>query len=115
MPPGASRYLDIAAELRERILGGEWEPGATMPRMSELARSRTDFGFRGGRYFKDDDGLSVAIYEFDDLDGLERFRRDPEHVAVQRRGAEFFEWMRNDVCVVERQDPMGSIPLDTTA
>ena len=38
MPPGASRYLDIAAELRERILGGEWEPGATMPRMSELAR-----------------------------------------------------------------------------
>lgn len=91
------------------------ELGKIGRRMSELARSRTDFGFRGGRYFKDDDGLSVAIYEFDDLDGLERFRRDPEHVAVQRRGAEFFEWMRNDVCVVERQDPMGSIPLDTTA
>jgi DNA-binding GntR family transcriptional regulator len=32
-----SRYLDIAADLRERILRGEWEPGATLPRMKELA------------------------------------------------------------------------------
>ncbi len=38
MAPGVSRYLDIAADLRARILGGEWEPGATMPRMSDLAR-----------------------------------------------------------------------------
>jgi DNA-binding GntR family transcriptional regulator len=35
---GVSRYPDIAADLRARILGGEWEPGATMPRMSDLAR-----------------------------------------------------------------------------
>lgn len=38
MAPGVSRYLDIAADLRARILGGEWEPGATMPRMSDLAQ-----------------------------------------------------------------------------
>ena len=38
MPPGASRYLDIASELRRRILGGEWEPSATLPRMTDLAR-----------------------------------------------------------------------------
>jgi DNA-binding GntR family transcriptional regulator len=37
VPPGASRYLDIAAELRRRILGGEWEPGAKLPRMTDLA------------------------------------------------------------------------------
>ena len=37
MPPGVSRYLDIAAELRKRILGGEWEPGAKLPRMADLA------------------------------------------------------------------------------
>jgi GntR family transcriptional regulator len=37
VPPGASRYLDIAKELRGRILGGEWEPGAKLPRMSDLA------------------------------------------------------------------------------
>ena len=38
MPAGASRYLDIAADLRTRILGGEWEPGAKLPRMTDLAR-----------------------------------------------------------------------------
>ena len=38
MPPGVSRYLDIAAELRARIEGGEWEPGAKLPRMADLAR-----------------------------------------------------------------------------
>gem|GEM_PF-638790 len=38
MPAGASRYLDIAADLRTRILGGEWQPGANLPRMTDLAR-----------------------------------------------------------------------------
>lgn len=38
MPPGASRYLDIAAGLRARILGEEWQPGANLPRMADLAR-----------------------------------------------------------------------------
>ncbi len=38
VPAGVSRYLDIAAELRDRILGGEWEPGAKLPRMTDLAR-----------------------------------------------------------------------------
>ena len=38
MAPGVSRYLDIAADLRARILGGEWEPGAKLPRMSDLAQ-----------------------------------------------------------------------------
>jgi len=38
VPAGASRYLDIAADLRTRILGGEWQPGAKLPRMMDLAR-----------------------------------------------------------------------------
>ena len=38
MPAGASRYLDIAGDLRTRILSGEWEPGANLPRMTDLAR-----------------------------------------------------------------------------
>lgn len=38
MAPGVSRYLDIAADLHTRILGSEWDPGATMPRMADLAR-----------------------------------------------------------------------------
>ena len=38
MPAGTSRYLDIAADLRTRILNGEWEPGANLPRMTDLSR-----------------------------------------------------------------------------
>jgi DNA-binding GntR family transcriptional regulator len=37
--PGVSgRYLEIAAELRGRILAGEWAPGSTLPRMTDLSR-----------------------------------------------------------------------------
>lgn len=33
-----SRYLDIAAAIRERIEAGEWEPGALLPRLNDLAK-----------------------------------------------------------------------------
>jgi DNA-binding GntR family transcriptional regulator len=32
-----SRYLDIAAQIRARIEGGEWEPGAKLPRLDDFA------------------------------------------------------------------------------
>lgn len=32
-----SRYTQIAAQLRARILAGEWEPGSTLPRLDVLA------------------------------------------------------------------------------
>ena len=32
-----SRYTEIAAQLRARILAGEWEPGSTLPRLDVLA------------------------------------------------------------------------------
>jgi DNA-binding GntR family transcriptional regulator len=34
----AGRYLEIAADLRTRILGGEWDPGTNLPRMADMAR-----------------------------------------------------------------------------
>ena len=36
----AGRYLEIAADLRTRILGGSGSPGAKLPRMADLARIR---------------------------------------------------------------------------
>ncbi|MFI0487540.1 GntR family transcriptional regulator [Actinomadura sp. 9N215] len=33
-----SRYLDIAAQIRERIEAGEWEPGAKLPRLDDFAK-----------------------------------------------------------------------------
>src|SRR3954451_6614812 len=59
MPSGASRYLDIAAELRERIQSGEWEPGATLPRMADLARG---FGVN-----RDTVARAIAILEAEGL------------------------------------------------
>jgi DNA-binding GntR family transcriptional regulator len=41
MAPGASRYRDIATDLRDRITRGEWEAGTNLPRMADLAR---DYG-----------------------------------------------------------------------
>jgi DNA-binding GntR family transcriptional regulator len=38
MAPGVSRYRDIYADLRARIIGGEWNPGSYLPRMADLAR-----------------------------------------------------------------------------
>jgi DNA-binding GntR family transcriptional regulator len=38
VPGVPGRYLDIADDLRARITAGEWEPGKTLPRMSDLAR-----------------------------------------------------------------------------
>lgn len=35
--PVHSRYQDIASKIRERIEGGEWEPGARLPRLDDLA------------------------------------------------------------------------------
>ena len=85
--------------------------GAIARRMHELV-TRPEFGFLGSRDYRGADGDSLTIYEFEDLEGLERWRRDPEHLAAQRRGPEFFEHLMNEVCIVKRRDPMGSIPRD---
>lgn len=41
MPPRNSRYPQIAAQLRDRILSGEWPPGSRLPTLDELA---TEYG-----------------------------------------------------------------------
>lgn len=37
--PGLSRYAELAADLRARILRGQWEPGHALPAEGELART----------------------------------------------------------------------------
>jgi GntR family transcriptional regulator len=54
-----SRYLDIAADLRERIQAGEWAPGANLPRLSDLA------GEYGAN--RDTVGRAVAVLEAEGL------------------------------------------------
>lgn len=59
MPPGTSRYRDIADDLRRRIEGGEWEPGAKLTRMTDLAR---DYGVN-----RDTMARAIAILESEGL------------------------------------------------
>ena len=54
-----SVYRDIAAELRKRILAGEWEPGANLPRMQDLA---AEFGVN-----RDTVARAVALLEAEGL------------------------------------------------
>jgi DNA-binding GntR family transcriptional regulator len=54
-----SRYLDVAAELRGRILAGEWEPGANLPRIKDLA---DEYGLN-----RDTMGRAIAVLEAEGL------------------------------------------------
>ena len=55
----AGRYLEIAADLRTRILGGEWEPGAKLDRMADLGR---EYGVN-----RDTVARAIAILEAEGL------------------------------------------------
>ncbi|MEU2064386.1 hypothetical protein [Streptomyces sp. NPDC013455] len=45
-------------------------------------------GFLGEDFAHTPGGLSISVAYFRDLDGIERWRRHPEHVAAKRRGRE---------------------------
>src|SRR5262249_38059246 len=55
----AGRYLEMASDLRVRILGGEWKPGSNLPRMQDLA---DEFGAN-----RDTVARAVAILEAEGL------------------------------------------------
>jgi DNA-binding GntR family transcriptional regulator len=59
VPHPHSRYLTIAAQLRERILAGEWQPGATLPRLADLA---AEAGIN-----RDTMGRAIAVLEAEGL------------------------------------------------
>lgn len=78
--------------------------GRLWNRMHEIVTADPGYEFLGSRLYSAQDGSSLMLYEFGSLEGLDRFAAETEHLAIQRRGAEFFEWMTNDVCVLERRD-----------
>jgi hypothetical protein len=73
--------------------------------MHALVTSDPRFGFLGSAAFSADDGTRIVIYRFSSVDGLRQFRRHPEHIAVQRRGSEYFQWLRNEICTVVAVHP----------
>lgn len=60
MPPRNSRYPQIAAQLRARILAGEWEPGSRLPTLDVLA----------AEYGADKNTVARAVNEVLEPEGL---------------------------------------------
>jgi len=74
VPARNSRYPEIAALLRTRILDGEWQPGSTLPTLDELA----------AEYGADEDTVSRAISEVLEPEGM--VWAVPEHGTIVRHG-----------------------------
>ena len=56
-------------------------------------------GFRGIKTFVAEDGERVSIFEFENLEALDEWKRNAEHLVAQRRGRdEFFESYEIQVC-----------------
>jgi heme-degrading monooxygenase HmoA len=72
-------YYKVRADADSEALGG------IARRMHELV-TRHEFGFLGSKDYRGADGDALTIYEFEHLEGLERWRLEPEHLAAQRRG-----------------------------
>jgi GntR family transcriptional regulator len=60
VPPGNSRYPQIAAHLHARILAGEWPPGSTLPTLDDLT----------AEYGADKNTVSRAISDVLEPEGL---------------------------------------------
>lgn len=91
-------HYKVKPDTDREALGRLWN------RMHEIVIADPGYEFLGSRLYGAQDGSSLMLYEFGSLEGLNCFAAEPEHLAIQRRGAEFFEWMTNDVCVLERRD-----------
>lgn len=87
------------SRLRDDVDLGALEAAAG--RMYELASAMP--GYLSYKDFAAEDGESVAIVEFSDMDSLLAWRNHPEHQAMQQRGREeFFSSYEIQVCAPVR-------------
>ena len=82
--------------------GGRDEYAALLDRMSELARTMP--GYISHKGFAADDGERVTVVEFEHAEGLNAWRRHPEHIAAQRLGRQrFYQEYHVQVCSLDRE------------
>ncbi|MFI9809801.1 antibiotic biosynthesis monooxygenase family protein [Streptomyces sp. NPDC052301] len=72
--------------------------GHTAEHLSRLVRDVP--GFLGEDSAHTPGGLAISVAYFRDLDGIERWRRHPEHLAAKRRGRE--RWYERYVIHIAR-------------
>lgn len=94
----------LLAQYKVRLDADKEELARLWNRMHEIVTSDPGYAFLGSRQYSTHDGSALMLYKFGSLEGLERFAVEPEQLTIQQRGAEFFEWVTNDMCVLERRD-----------
>ncbi len=77
------------------------ELGRLWNELFTIATTEEAFGCIGHQGYGGTDGATFGVYTFRDLDGLQAFKADPRHLAVQRRAAEFFTELSIQVATVE--------------
>jgi heme-degrading monooxygenase HmoA len=92
----------IVTIFRSRLNSGVQDEYGPMARhMSDLAR--TVPGYISHKGFVAEDGERVTIVEFETEEGLQEWRRHPEHAKAKRRGIEaFFSDYSFQICHVIR-------------
>jgi|SRR5579859_6211709 len=90
----ASFIYKTLPQIDQEALSALWN------QMYALVTSDPAFGFLGYADYKGADDTKLIIYRFASLDGLRRWTNDPGHMAVKRRGSEFFEWIRTEISTV---------------
>jgi heme-degrading monooxygenase HmoA len=66
-----------------------------------LARAREQPGFLGVETARGADGVGITVSYWTSLEAIDRWRRDPVHMAAKARAAEWYADHRLRICRVE--------------
>jgi quinol monooxygenase YgiN len=69
----------------------------------ELARNTPTIGEIEMHQGSREDGTLLVVYTFKSVQAMKEFIRHPEHVAVMRRGKEFFSSLGTQIATLEKQ------------
>ena len=81
---------------------GEKEYYEWAPRMSALAQTMP--GYVSHKVFVAEDGERLTLVEFEDDQGQQGWRMDPQHIEAQKKGRkDFYSEYKLQICKVERE------------
>lgn len=92
----------VLFHIRTRENVDELEYGRSYKRMVELVREIP--GFISVDEFTSEDGSELAVARFENMDAIDAWREQPDHVRTRRRGRdEFFSSYEITIATVHKQ------------
>ncbi len=99
-PPGPACYVVVFTSRRTGQDADGYAQAAA--RMEQLVRQQP--GFLGLQSAHGEDGVGITVSWWTDLEAIDNWRRQPEHLDVQRRGRTgWYRAYTTTVCRVERE------------